>query len=274
MDLYTKEVIRDIDSLIICRIQAGQYETAIKGIDAMVTTIHGSIPDKKRISNGIHYVIKTLGEGLYNHLIELDQPPLNISRQLYEKCEDFNFYTMGVSLQIMSFCALKNENILNEISQNFENAASSADWELREHAAGFFRKVVKALPDDARKILIRFSGSECDKLRRFVSETLRPVADGQWIQKQPGYSLGIIRRLFKEPEPYPRASVGNNLSDLSRHNSELIYKIVEELVGLNDRNADWIAFRACRNLVKNDPVRVMDLLGIDEYKYKDRYFKR
>jgi 3-methyladenine DNA glycosylase AlkC len=274
MDLYTQEVIRDIDSRIICRIQAGQYKAAIKGIDLLVTTIHGSIPDKKRISHGIHYVIKTLGEVLYNHLIELDQPPLNISSQLYEKGEDLNSSIRAVSLQIMSFCALKNENILDEISKYFKNAASSADWELREHAAGFFRKVIKSLPNDTRRILIHFSGSECDKLRRFVSETLRPIADGQWIQKQPLYSLDIIRRLFKEPKPYPRSSVGNNLSDLSRRNSELIYKVVEELVGLNDRNAGWIAFRACRNLVKKDPMRVMDLLEIDEYKYKDRYFKR
>jgi 3-methyladenine DNA glycosylase AlkC len=174
----------------------------------------------------------------------------------------------------MSFCALKNEKLLGEISKYYKNAASSEYWELREHAAGFFRKVIKALPDNAGKILTRFSGSKCDKLRRFVSETLRPVADGQWIQKQPLYSLHIIRQLFKEPKPYPRTSVGNNLSDLSRRNSELIYKVVEELVGLNDRNADWIAFRACRNLVKQDPIRVMDLLKIDEYKYKDRYFKR
>ncbi|MEX1377816.1 MAG: hypothetical protein AB1Z23_10165 [Eubacteriales bacterium] len=35
-----------------------------------------------------------------------------------------------------------------------------------------------------------------------------------------------------------------------------------------------IAHRACRNLVKDDPERVMDALGTDEYIYKDRKYKR
>ena len=41
-----------------------------------------------------------------------------------------------------------------------------------------------------------------------------------------------------------------------------------------DGNSRWIATRACRNLVKQEPVRVMDLLGVDEYRYKDRVYKR
>jgi 3-methyladenine DNA glycosylase AlkC len=80
--------------------------------------------------------------------------------------------------------------------------------------------------------------------------------------------------MFNESAPYPRTSIGNNLSDLSRRNSELICGLIKELVGIKDRNADWIAHRACRNLVKKDPVRVMNLLGVDVYRYKDRYFRR
>jgi len=36
----------------------------------------------------------------------------------------------------------------------------------------------------------------------------------------------------------------------------------------------WIAYRACRNLVKKEPVKVMDLLKVDEYKYKKRIYTR
>jgi 3-methyladenine DNA glycosylase AlkC len=111
-------------------------------------------------------------------------------------------------------------------------------------------------------------------LRRFVSETLRPVADNRWLQKEPGTSLEILRHLFREAHPYPRTSVGNNLSDLSRRNPKMILEIVKELVEYADKNSYWIAYRACRNLVKQDPERIMDLLVVDEYHYKDRNFFR
>jgi 3-methyladenine DNA glycosylase AlkC len=68
--------------------------------------------------------------------------------------------------------------------------------------------------------------------------------------------------------------VGNNLSDLSKHHPDLIFSIVEELVATGDQNSHWIAYRACRNLVREYPERVMDALGVDEYRYKDRYFSR
>jgi 3-methyladenine DNA glycosylase AlkC len=85
----------------------------------------------------------------------------------------------------------------------------------------------------------------------------------------------VLRLMFAEAHPYPRTSVGNNLSDLSRRQPERIYTIVQELVESKNANSAWIAHRACRNLVKTDPRRVMDLLGIEEYHYKDRhYFKK
>ncbi|MCD4792139.1 MAG: hypothetical protein K8R54_02815 [Bacteroidales bacterium] len=47
---------------------------------------------------------------------------------------------------------------------------------------------------------------------------------------------------------------------------ELVLNIVKELVASNDKNSYWIAYRTCRNLVKKYPLKVMDLLKIDEYK--------
>jgi 3-methyladenine DNA glycosylase AlkC len=106
------------------------------------------------------------------------------------------------------------------------------------------------------------------------SDLLRPVVENHWMRKEPAYSLAVLRLLFKEKDPYPRTSVGNNLSDLSRPNPELIFEIVAELIASGDANSAWIAYRACRNLVKQDPQRVMDGLGISEYHYKDRNFYR
>jgi 3-methyladenine DNA glycosylase AlkC len=156
----------------------------------------------------------------------------------------------------------------------FEAAAKMDHWEPREHAQGLFRKVVKAHREAIRPQLLAWVQSEDSNLRRFVSEMLRPVVENQWLYKDIEYSLSILRHLFREPKPYPRTSVGNNLSDIARRQPKLVYELVAELVAMDDKNARWIATRACRNLVKSDPIRVMDVLGVDEYKYKERVYKR
>ena len=78
--------------------------------------------------------------------------------------------------------------------------------------------------------------------------------------------------MFKEPHIYPRTSVGNNLSDLSKRHPEMILQIVADLISSADKNSSWIAYRACRNLVKENTGAVLDVLGIDEYKYKKKRY--
>jgi len=121
---------------------------------------------------------------------------------------------------------------------------------------------------------VRLAKSEDANVRRFVGETLRPVQENRWFYQVPEYPLSIIREMFKESSSYPRASVGNNLSDLARRCPETVYDVVRELVDSGDKNSHWIACRACRNLVKQDPIKVMDLLKVDEYRYKERAYRR
>jgi len=156
----------------------------------------------------------------------------------------------------------------------FESAAASAKWELREHTQMFFRKLIKKHPNEMKHYLKNLAKSPDANLRRFVAETLRPVQENQWFYKQPEYPLSILRNIFKESAEYPRTAVGNNLSDLARQLPDLVYKLVAELVASGDKNSYWIAYRACRNLVKSDTIKVLDLLKTDEYKYKDRVYKR
>ena len=68
--------------------------------------------------------------------------------------------------------------------------------------------------------------------------------------------------------------MGNNLSDLSRRNPDLVTGIAAELAASGNSNSYWIAYRACRNLVKQRPEQVLDVLHTDEYRYKDRYYRR
>ena len=122
--------------------------------------------------------------------------------------------------------------------------------------------------------MLRLAKSEDANVRRFVGETLRPVRENRWFYRNHDYPLSIIKEMFKESSAYARTSVGNNLSDLARQCPDTVYDVVGGLVENGDRNSYWIACRACRNLVKTDSLKVMDLLKVHEYRYKERIYKR
>jgi 3-methyladenine DNA glycosylase AlkC len=204
--------------------------------------------------------------------IELQKYKLSIveiGSTIIDSTEDYR--TIGVGLGILAQYGLED---YQKVLPYFEFVAKAENFEPREYAQGMFRKVVKAHRREIRNTLLEYAQSENPKMRRFVSEMLRPVVENQWINDDIEYSVTILRNMFKESNPYPRKSVGNNLSDIARRNPEIVYQLVEELVSMQDKNAYWIATRACRNLVKQDPIRVMNLLGVDEYKYKKQVYMR
>jgi 3-methyladenine DNA glycosylase AlkC len=269
MNILNAEVERKIQEGIIKPALAGEYAVAIGNISPIADELYANIPDNKRISYGIVHVVKTLSEYLYTHLVEIDAPVYLIASHMFKKSDDFK--GKGVSLGMLSFYGLGD---YKKVLPYFESAAASSDWEVRELAQMFFRKLIKKHPGEMKEYLLKLVKSKDANIRRFVAETLRPVQENRWFYKNPDYPLPILRNMFKESSPYPRTSVGNNLSDLARGLPDLVYDLVKELVDSGDKNSYWIAYRACRNLVKKEPVKVMDLLKVDEYKYKKRIHKR
>ncbi len=269
MELLNKEIENKIKSGIINIVLRKEYDSAAKNISSILDELHARIPHSKRVSYGIVYVIRLLSEYLYVHLTEMGKPVFRAASNLFEKSDTFE--SKAVALGILSFYGLEN---CNQVLPYFELAASSSDWNMREFAQMFFRKLIKKYPREMHKYLLQLSKSEDANIRRFVSETLRPVQENRWFNRDPEYPISILRHMFRESSLYPRTSVGNNLSDLARKHSDLVFRIVIELVKSADDNSYRIAYRACRNLVKKEPIKVMDLLGVDEYKYKQRIYKR
>lgn len=200
---------------------------------------------------------------MFDHLNAIDAPIFQSASNIFEKGEDFK--TKGVALGILSFIGLVD---YKKVLPYFESAAMDENWDVREVAQMFFKKLIKKYPEQSKKYLLKLVRSEDANMRRFVVETLRPVQENLWFYKHPDYPLSILRNMFKENATYPRTSVGNNLSDLARKLPDLVYDLVKELVEGGDKNSYWIAYRACRNLVKKDPIKVMDLLKVNEYKKK------
>jgi len=265
MQLLTAEIKQIADIEIIKKVINKNFDVSCLGIEEVIKKMYDEIPEDKRISYGIVHTVKTLGEYLFKIFEELNIPVFDSASSIFSISEKSESKT--VALCILSFYGL---NDFEKVLPFFIKAAADDDWEVREIAQMLFRKLIKKYPDKAKKFLLKSVKSDNPNIRRFVGETLRPVCENKWFYKQPEYFLSVIRYLFKESKAYPRTSAGNNLSDLARHQPELVYNIVKELVENGDKNSYWIAYRACRNLVKKEPERVLKLLKTDIYKYKDR----
>lgn len=266
LDNKIKEMVRKDIKLPTLSNDLGR---AIENISSVVDRLYANIPDKKRVSFGRVYAIKILSSHLYKLFREDNIEILNTASLIFEKSIDYK--GRGVALGILS-CYGQSE--FKKVLNVFEKAAASDNFEIREMTQMFFRKMIKDNQKEAHNYLLKLVKSDDSNLRRFVSETLRPVVENKWFYEEPDYSLSILRHLFKEKSSYARNSVGNNLSDLARKRKDLVYKLVKKLVDSGDKNSYWIAYRACRNLVKDEPLKVMDLLGVDEYKYKKRIYRR
>lgn len=263
------EIEKKIQTQIIKKIQEKEYDSTIEAIPQIIDALYANIPDNKRISYGIVHTVRVLSEYLYIQLAESDLPVFESASYIFEISD--NFKTRSVSLGILSFYGLDD---YKKVLPYFESAAASPSFDLREMAQMFFRKIIKEYPNEMKEYLLQLVKSEDVNIRRFVSETLRPVQENRCFYKNPDYPLSILKNMFRENSPYPRTSVGNNLSDLARKLPDLVCDLVRGLVDSGDKNSYWIAYRACRNLVKKDPIKVMNILKTDGYKYKKRRYVR
>ena len=269
MQILNHDIETKIQRDIIANILQGKYVPATKHVVNVLQELYDSIPKNKRISFGRVYTVQLLSRYLFSKLVEMGVNVYEIGTILFERSKDFQ--NIGIALGILSFYGtIDYEKVL----PFFEASASSTDWNMREFAQMFFRKIVQKWPDQMKQHLLKLTESKDSNIRRFVSETLRPVKENSWFYRKPDYSLSILKNLFRESSEYPRASVGNNLSDLARRLPDRVFELVKELVASGDRNSYWIAYRACRNLVKIEPIRVMNLLHVDEYRYKKRVNRR
>jgi 3-methyladenine DNA glycosylase AlkC len=254
---------------ILAQLAKGDIVLGVDSLRTLKDEIYAAIPPRLRQSRGITWVLQRLSRLLIAEVSNPEQ--LHYIASTLDKAIAREDVLMGVPIFLMAEYGKTNPT---QVFPFFEQAADSEDWVVREFAQAGFRWLIKPCRAVALPWLKRMAQSDRPNLRRFVGETLRPVVENQWLNKEPQASLDILRLLFRETHPYPRTSVGNNLSDLSRRNPDLILAVVKELVESGNQNSYWIAYRACRNLVKRVPLQVMDLLHVDEYHYKDRNFYR
>jgi hypothetical protein len=238
----------------------------------IIEQVHKEIPERKRISYGRYNIIKKIGMFIYPILENSGSDILLFASKLvdYESNDPF-IKSLGVKL--FSIYGEKSGD-LDIVLPLFENVANNDNWIVRECSAGFFRKLISAFPDKIHVWYKKMAQSKLPMKRRFAIESLRPVVENHWLKKKPEFAFSILELMYKENAEYPRTSVGNSLSDWMRIDEKRTLDVVEKLANSGNKDSYWIAYRACRNLVKREPVMVMDILKIDRYKYKDREIER
>jgi len=254
---------------IIAHLTGGDTAQGVEKLRALKDELYAAIPDHRRQSRGIVWVLRRITRLLVAECRDPQQ--IRAIAEILHANLSPDDRLLGIPIFML---AEYGKTDPASVLDFFAHMADSENWEVCEFAASGVHRLIKPCRQVVLPWLKKAAQSDSPRLRRMVSETLRPVTDNRWLQDEPETSLEILRLLFREAHRYPRTSVGNNLSDLARRNPELILGIVQELVESGDKNSYWIAHRACRNLVKQDPERVMDLLGVDEYHYKDRHFYR
>ncbi len=264
--MVDKKVLDQETKLLVERARRefdGDYEhSLLMALDRLMA----SIPEKRRGSYGIVSVIAVFCKSIY---AVLNEQSFEIGKLIYLNSRDFRSVSLGLGL--ISHVGVEEPlKVLPILAE----ASTHQLWEVKEFVQMFIRKITKVHKALVQDFLMALTQSDNPNHRRFASEALRPVVENKWIHDDPEFSLSVLRKLFKESEDYPRVSVGNNLSDLSRKNPELILEVVKELKALDNENSDFIAHRACRNLVKTYPLEVMDLLEVDFYQYKNNKYYR
>ncbi|MBN1358657.1 hypothetical protein JW988_07805, partial [Candidatus Bathyarchaeota archaeon] len=234
MQILTHDIETKIQQNIIVNVLQNKHALATKHVDHVLKELYDNIPENKRISFGIVYTVQVLSKYLFLSLVKMNTEVYKIGAALFEESKDFR--SKGVALGVLSFYGVDD---YRTVLPFFEVSASSVDWNLREFAQMFFRKLIRKWPDEMKEYLLKLTDHSDPNIRRFVSETLRPVKENKWFYKSPNYALPILRKLFNESAKYPRTSLGNNLSDLARQLPDLVFELVEELVASGDRNSYW-----------------------------------
>lgn len=191
------------------------------------------IPEKERIGKGSVFIAKTIGLQCYKWLIRRisqDYAFWNFIDDMIQKGEDEkdrNLYNLGLIL--FAQCMCESEENTQTGFKLLEKYATHSNWEIREMAGYSIRQCIKIDVEGTINALWPYVDSNNEKLRRIVSESLRPLADIHWLRDptRNDLVLELLTAMRADPSMYVRKSVGNNLKDLTKYMPKKILSLFE-----------------------------------------------
>ncbi|MCF6228131.1 MAG: DNA alkylation repair protein [Planctomycetes bacterium] len=112
--------------------------------------------------------------------------------------------------------------------------------------------------------MLKWTGDQCEHVRRLASEGLRPRLPWSFqlknLMKNPQPCFELLSSLMADESKYVRTSVANHLNDISKDNPDALLEFVE---AADQTNGDtvWIIKKALRSLIKAGDIRTLNYLG-------------
>jgi hypothetical protein len=203
------------------------------------------IPEKERIGKGAVFITKACSQALITYLSDLLHVDLN-SKELGMRwsawCSAL-FHSSQQDLYLLQDLAIsaiaewirvtKDPITTFEIFQpQILQWATNDDWIIREISCEPLRSIGINPSDRLYLLLNNWVKSEDPNIRRWVSESFRPLNPRKWLRDttQNDRWLSILSTIRADPSEYVRKSVGNNLKDLSKYMPEKILALGESWI--------------------------------------------
>ena len=161
MKILSTDIQNKIEKLIITNCTSKKYDLAIENISKIIDELYANIPDNKRISYGRVHTVRVLSEYLSKQFSEIDAPTFELASIIFNKGKEFK--SKSVALGIISFIGLTD---FEKVIPYFESAAADDNWDVREIAQMFFKKIIKKYPDEMKEYLQKLVKSEDANNRR------------------------------------------------------------------------------------------------------------
>jgi hypothetical protein len=164
LKILTAEIEAKIQHDIIENVLQQKFDLAVGHLLDILQELYANIPEGKRISFGRVYTIQVLSSYLFSSLVKANAPVFEIGSTMFKRSNDSR--AKGVSLGILSLCGIENRE---KVLPFFKSSASSPDWNMREYAQMFFRRLIREKPRETKEFLLKLARSRDPNIRRFVS---------------------------------------------------------------------------------------------------------
>lgn len=126
------------------------------------------------------------------------------------------------------------------------------------------RPFIIKFPEKGIQQMIEWSKHQHPMVRRLSSEGCRPRLPWSmaipFLKTNPTSILPILEHLKDDTSESVRRSVANNLNDIAKDNPDIVISLAKKWYG-KSKKTDWLVKHACRTLLKQGNLEVMQLFG-------------
>lgn len=152
---------------------------------------------------------------------------------------------------------------LHEFTSSIDALSYITQFSSAEFAV---RPFIEQYPEQMHKVLLTWSASDNQHIRRLASEGSRPRLPWAMalpkFKKDPRYLLPILDALKNDNSEYVRRSVANNLNDIAKDHPQIVVEIAQRwLAESKIIETKRLVKHACRSLLKQADPGALSLFG-------------